>query len=104
MLLYLNHLRPSPKGRFFCPPRLGVLFNNQLAIALANAQDLAIISALLDLGRGFNLRIVAEGVETQQQLEILQGLDCEEAQGYLFHHPLNPDQATELLNRHFSVS
>ena len=81
-----------------------VLFNNQLAIALANAQDLAIISALLDLGRGFNLRIVAEGVETQQQLEILQGLDCEEAQGYLFHHPLNADQATELLKRHFSVS
>jgi EAL domain-containing protein (putative c-di-GMP-specific phosphodiesterase class I) len=68
------------------------------------AQDLAIISALLDLGRGFNLRIVAEGVETQQQLEILQGLDCEEAQGYLFHHPLNADQATELLKRHFSVS
>jgi hypothetical protein len=71
MLLQVNHLRPSPKGRFFYPPRLGVLFNNQLAIALANAQDLAIISALLDLGRGFNLRIVAEGVETQQQLEIL---------------------------------
>jgi len=70
----------------------------------ANAQNLAIVSALLDLGRGFNLRIIAEGVETQQQLEILQGLDCEEAQGYLFHHPLNADQATELLKRHFSVA
>ena len=36
-----------------------------------NPQDLAIIAALIELGEGFNLRVVAEGVETQEQVDLL---------------------------------
>ncbi len=61
------------------------------------AEDRAIVSAILALGRGFNLRIVAEGVETQQQLDILTSLQCEEAQGYWFSRPLEAKAATEFL-------
>jgi diguanylate cyclase (GGDEF)-like protein/PAS domain S-box-containing protein len=60
-------------------------------------QDLAIISALVSLGRGFNLRVVAEGVETEQQIELLRSLHCEQMQGYWFSRPLNAEDTTKLL-------
>lgn len=62
-----------------------------------NPQDQAIISALIALGQGFNLRVLAEGVETQQQVEILKTLQCEEIQGYWFSKPLTAEQATQFL-------
>lgn len=62
-----------------------------------NPQDVAIISAVIALGRGFNLRVVAEGVETQQQLDLLFGLQCEEMQGYWFSRPLKTEDATQFL-------
>ncbi|MGK7957372.1 MAG: EAL domain-containing protein [Crocosphaera sp.] len=58
-------------------------------------EDLSIISAIMTLSRGFNMRVIAEGVENQEQLQILKQLDCEEVQGYLFSHPLTPE---EILN------
>ncbi len=51
-------------------------------------EDLAIISAVVTLGKGFNLQIVAEGVETVEQLKLLTGLGCDVMQGYLLSHPL----------------
>jgi diguanylate cyclase (GGDEF)-like protein/PAS domain S-box-containing protein len=60
-------------------------------------QDLAIVSAVVTLGRGFNLRIVAEGVETQEQFEILRNQDCEEMQGNWFSRPLAAEEATKFL-------
>lgn len=60
-------------------------------------QDLAIVSAVVTLGRGFNLRIVAEGVETQEQFEILRNLDCEEMQGNWFSRPLAAEDAVKFL-------
>ena len=60
-------------------------------------QDLAIISAMVALGRGFNLRVVAEGVETQQQIELLKSQDCEQMQGFWFSRPLAAEEATKLL-------
>ena len=41
--------------------------------------------------------MIAEGVETQEQLDILRGLGCEVYQGYLFSRPVPAPQATELL-------
>ena len=43
-----------------------------------NPQDLAIISALVELGKGFNLRVVAQGVETRQQIELLRNAKCDQ--------------------------
>lgn len=66
----------------------------------ANPQDTAILSAMIMLGHSFNLRVVAEGVETLQQLEILEKLHCEEVQGYWFSRPLKTEDATQLLLQH----
>lgn len=60
-------------------------------------QDLAIVLALVALGRGFNLRVVAEGVETRQQIELLRSLQCEQMQGFWFSRPLAAEDATKLL-------
>jgi diguanylate cyclase (GGDEF)-like protein/PAS domain S-box-containing protein len=60
-------------------------------------QDLAIVTALIEIGKGFNLRIVAEGVETKEQVELLRGLNCHYMQGYWFGRPLAADEAGKLL-------
>jgi diguanylate cyclase (GGDEF)-like protein/PAS domain S-box-containing protein len=60
-------------------------------------QDLAIVTALIEIGKGFNLRIVAEGVETQEQVELLRGLNCHYMQGYWFGRPLGANEAAKLL-------
>jgi diguanylate cyclase (GGDEF)-like protein/PAS domain S-box-containing protein len=62
-----------------------------------NPQERGIISAAIALGRGFNLRIVAVGIETQQQLDLLRSLQCEQAQGYWFSRPLPKEEATKLM-------
>ena len=60
-------------------------------------EDLAIISALIEIGKGFNLRIVAEGVETEEQVELLRSLDCHLMQGFWFGRPLAAVEARKLL-------
>ncbi|MDJ0688251.1 MAG: EAL domain-containing protein [Xenococcaceae cyanobacterium MO_188.B32] len=62
-----------------------------------NPQDLAIVSALVELGKGFNLRVVAQGVENRQQIEILRNAQCEQMQGFWFSRPLAAEDATKLL-------
>ncbi|MEA5535606.1 EAL domain-containing protein [Crocosphaera sp. XPORK-15E] len=62
-------------------------------------QNTAIVSAIIALGKSFDLRVVAEGVETLQQLEFLQRLNCEEIQGFWFSRPLKPEDATEFLSQ-----
>lgn len=60
-------------------------------------QDVAIVATLIELGKGFNLEMVAEGVETQEQVELLQGLNCHHMQGFWFGRPLAADEASKLL-------
>ncbi|MEM8778623.1 MAG: EAL domain-containing protein [Cyanobacteria bacterium P01_G01_bin.49] len=64
-----------------------------------NSENIAIISAILAFGKSFNLRVIATGVETQKQLNLLQKLNCEEIQGFWFSHPLKLEDATELMNQ-----
>ncbi|MBP6775873.1 MAG: EAL domain-containing protein [Piscinibacter sp.] len=52
------------------------------------AKSSAIVTAIIALGRALNLRVVAEGVETLRQLEVLQRLGCRLMQGFLFSRPL----------------
>ncbi|NNA65125.1 GGDEF and EAL domain-containing protein [Pseudomonas gessardii] len=49
-----------------------------------SSQDLQLISAIISLGKSLDLNIIAEGVETLEQLEFLKTRNCEEGQGYLF--------------------
>ncbi|MFB2921133.1 EAL domain-containing protein [Aerosakkonema funiforme] len=64
-------------------------------------QSAAITSAIIALGRGLNLSVVAEGVETVEQMNCLRSLDCEEMQGFLFSHPLSAEEASQLLIDNF---
>ena len=56
-----------------------------------------IVTAMISLGRSLNLRVVAEGVETQEELAFLQDRQCDEAQGYYFSRPLAPQEFAKLL-------
>jgi EAL domain-containing protein (putative c-di-GMP-specific phosphodiesterase class I) len=52
---------------------------------------------VISMGRSLKLRVVAEVVETKEQLAFLQALQCDEARGYYFSRPIAPDQLAELL-------
>ena len=62
-----------------------------------NLDDQAIAMAIISLGHKLNLRVIAEGVETEQQCRFLRENDCDEMQGYLFSRPLPPDEVAALL-------
>lgn len=71
-----------------------------VAQLLENPEKTEMITALIALGNTFNLRVVAKGVETQEQLEILHDLQCDAMQGYRFSQPLSADEATHFLSLH----
>lgn len=62
-----------------------------------NVENIEIIEAILTLAHHLNISVVAEGVETFTQLEQLRKLGCEEAQGYFFAKPLEPEVASNLI-------
>jgi EAL domain-containing protein (putative c-di-GMP-specific phosphodiesterase class I) len=47
---------------------------------------------VISLARALNLKVVAEGVETEEQANLLRLLRCDEAQGFLFSRPLPPEE------------
>ncbi|MEW6516195.1 MAG: EAL domain-containing protein [candidate division FCPU426 bacterium] len=55
---------------------------------LTNPDDAAIVTTIVSIARNLDLRLIAEGVETVEQLRFLQSLGCHEFQGYLFSRPL----------------
>jgi diguanylate cyclase (GGDEF)-like protein/PAS domain S-box-containing protein len=57
----------------------------------------AIATAIVDLAHALDMTIVAEGVETEDQLRVLETLGCDLAQGYLFSRPLPATEMTDLL-------
>jgi diguanylate cyclase (GGDEF)-like protein len=65
----------------------------------ANDKDQAVVSAAIVLGQKLDLNVVAEGVETRKQLELLRQLDCEAVQGFLVSRPVPRDEFEALLNR-----
>ncbi len=65
---------------------------------IRNPDDAAITSAVIAMAHSLKLNIVAEGVETPQQLSFLQQQNCQLIQGYFFSHPLNAKDMTQLLS------
>ncbi len=62
-----------------------------------NPEDAAIANAIVTLAQRLDLKVVAEGVETTQQLQYLRGLGCDEIQGYLFGKPMPADAFAAML-------
>jgi EAL domain-containing protein (putative c-di-GMP-specific phosphodiesterase class I) len=63
----------------------------------SDSRDSAIVSSIIDMGRNLKQRVIAEGIETQEQLAFLQAQHCAEGQGYLFSKPLAAAQFAQLL-------
>ncbi|HEY9740773.1 MAG TPA: EAL domain-containing protein [Coleofasciculaceae cyanobacterium] len=63
---------------------------------VTDSYDAAIITALVALGHGLNLEVIAEGVETEEQLAFLHSIKCDAMQGYLLSRPLPAQEATNL--------
>jgi len=63
----------------------------------ADAENGAIVRAVISMGQALGVSVVAEGVETRAQADQLQALGCDLAQGYLFARPLTPQAAAALL-------
>jgi EAL domain-containing protein (putative c-di-GMP-specific phosphodiesterase class I) len=61
--------------------------------------DASIVSAVISMGKSLHKRVVAEGVETQEQLAFLQERNCPEAQGFYFNKPMAAAALTQLLER-----
>ena len=59
--------------------------------------DATIVSTIVQMGRNLNMDVVAEGVENEDQLNLLQRLDCTYVQGLLFGDPMSADNYLELL-------
>ena len=64
-----------------------------------DADSAAIVRSVVALGHGLSMRIVAEGVETGEQLALLRALGCDEYQGYLFARPMDAAAVPALLGR-----
>lgn len=71
-------------------------FVNQLS---SENLDSSIVSAIINITQGFKVNLVAEGVETQQQAELLSQLNCPQVQGFLYSRPVPIEQwPTDLVN------
>jgi diguanylate cyclase (GGDEF)-like protein/PAS domain S-box-containing protein len=60
----------------------------------------AIVNAIIALGRNLGIKLIAEGLETPEQVVMLQTMDCDEGQGYFFSRPLAAAAAEEFLHKH----
>ncbi|OOP57629.1 MAG: hypothetical protein AYP45_02520 [Candidatus Brocadia carolinensis] len=62
-----------------------------------NQKDKIIVSSIVALAQGLHFRVIAEGVETKEQLAILKQLECDELQGNLFCQPLSAEVIEKML-------
>ena len=69
-----------------------------------NPSDAAITMAIIAIAKKLNFQVLAEGVETEDQLFFLQEKQCDECQGFLFSKPITAEQMTSLLLRDSSVA
>ena len=68
-----------------------------IADLVNNENDRAVTTAVISLGQKLNLRVIAEGVETEGQLAFLRENNCDEMQGYYFSRPVTADNIAKLL-------
>jgi diguanylate cyclase (GGDEF)-like protein len=67
--------------------------------ATTDPDDAAIVRAIITLAQNLRLKVIAEGVETEEQLRFLQVLQCDEIQGYFFSKPLPAENLVSVFDR-----
>ena len=86
----LNHLRELPVGVL-------KIDSSFIAEICKTPQDATIVGSVVNLAHALGMQVIAEGVETEEQLEVLRDLDCDLVQGYLFARPLYGEDADALI-------
>jgi EAL domain-containing protein (putative c-di-GMP-specific phosphodiesterase class I) len=71
---------------------------------IAGSEDAIVVSAVISMGKSLKHRVIAEGVETLEQLEFLQAHGCDEGQGYYFSRPVVAQQFAKLLETGISAA
>ena len=84
----VSHLRRFPLDRL-------KIDRSFIAEVERNGDHRAIVAAIIALAQVLNLKVVAEGVETEGQKQFLRGFGCEEVQGYLTGRPVDADTAAK---------
>jgi EAL domain-containing protein (putative c-di-GMP-specific phosphodiesterase class I) len=90
----LNHLVRLPIDMIKIAPEL-------TAASTGSSRQLAVLESLIRLGRTLGIQVVAQGIETAAQLDVLRGMGCELGQGFYFSHALEPARALQLVELGF---
>jgi len=85
----LSHLAQLPIDVVKISPKMA-------AAATSHGRPAAVLESLIHLGRSLGMQVVAQGIETPEQLEALNQMGCELGQGHLFSYALEPARATKL--------
>ena len=88
----LSYLKRFPVGKL----KIDRSFVTDITI---NPIDSAIARAIIHLGHSLGMRVLAEGVETRAQANLLSDLDCDEIQGLLISPPLPADEFVDFMTR-----
>src|SRR5271166_3896244 len=86
----LSHVRRLPIDAL----KIDCSFIRELA---TNSDDASVVRAMISMGRSLQMKVVAEGIETREQLECLRRYGCPEGQGFYFSRAINAEDFTRLL-------
>jgi diguanylate cyclase len=88
----LSHLKNLPLNEL----KIDKSFIDDLA---GNPQDRVLVESIVALGKGLKLELVAEGVETAEQLSVLREIKCDTVQGYYFSKPVTGKEAEDMIKQ-----
>ncbi|MBK7404506.1 MAG: EAL domain-containing protein [Phycisphaerales bacterium] len=81
-------------------PLSAVKIDRQFTATMTHdSRYIAVVNAIVTLCHALNMRVTVEGIETAEQLELVDSLGCDSAQGYLFARPMSPEAVDQLLGR-----
>ncbi|KTC76843.1 EAL domain-containing protein [Legionella brunensis] len=86
----LNYLRAFPVSKL-------KIDQSFVQDCISDHNNASIIEAIIAMGHSLKLRVLAEGIETLEQLQFLKDCQCDEGQGFFYGHPMHPDAFAKLL-------
>jgi diguanylate cyclase (GGDEF)-like protein/PAS domain S-box-containing protein len=89
----------SAMGRIRTSPLDRIKIDHSLIQSFITAENASLIKGIIDLAHSLQLQVVGEGVETEEQKAFLQGLGCDEIQGFHCRRPVPAEELIELLSK-----